>query len=279
MVTTFFIAEITNGVKQLGEYVDMRSAADALPGGAYTTFRTYHSDRILHLEQHFLRLEDSLALMGKTAKLNRAQAKNMITHALAHTHYTESRFRLTFTPAGLFTSIEAFTPYPDVVYETGVSCVTVPIRRDNPLAKSTQFNVTAHSAYKTLPAHIHEALMVDSDGAILEGLSSNFFALLPHNDASGQAVCLFTEESNALMGVTRSLVLSLAQPLVEIVRRAPMLSQLPHIRECFITSVSREIMPVVKINDRIIGDGKPGEITRRLMQKLAALIEHEAVAI
>lgn len=253
----------------------MRAAADALPNGAYTTFRIYPPNRILRLEQHLTRLEDSLALMGHVRQLDRLLARDTIGMALRHADGAELRMRLTFAAASpaeaqFFATIEPFTPYPAELYRDGVACITVPIRRENPLAKSTAFSTTAAAAYKTLPDGIHEGLMVTEDGAILEGLSSNFFAIL------GDPSTLRTEEGRVLFGVTRALALELAQTTLPVQREAVNIADLAQLRECFITSVSREILPVVKINHQRIGDGAPGPITRQLMQRLADLIAHEA---
>jgi branched-subunit amino acid aminotransferase/4-amino-4-deoxychorismate lyase len=79
-----------------------------------------------------------------------------------------------------------------------------------------------------------------------------------------------------LIGVTRSLVLEVAQGIIPISTRAVTYQELPQVSECFITSVSREIMPVVKIDQLVIGDGAPGSITRELMRRFRALVAREA---
>ena len=84
---------------------------------------------------------------------------------------------LTWAPPRLFAAVEPFTPLPAALYESGVSCLTLPIRRENPHAKDTRFLETAAAAYGSLPPGRHEGLLVAEDGAVLEGLSSNFFAV------------------------------------------------------------------------------------------------------
>jgi len=82
-----------------------------------------------------------------------------------------------------------------------------------------------------------------------------------------------------LLGVTRSLVLEVAAGMLPIVPVAVHVADLPRVRECFVTSVSREILPVVQIDDRLIGDGAPGPITRELMRRFEALVARESEAI
>mgnify|MGYP003423275879 CR=1 FL=1 len=108
-------------------------------------------------------------------------------------------------------------------------------------------------------------------GAILEGLSSNFFAVL-----DGQ---LRTEEDRVLLGVTRSLVLEAAQGLVPVERRAVGIGDLPRLAEAFVTSVSREVLPIVQIDGRPVGDGQVGPTTRRVVDGFAALVAREAEAL
>lgn len=269
MVTTF---ELVRGqLERLGDAPGMHAASAQLPQGAYTTFRTYSGDRVLRLSQHACRLQESAALMGTPGALDVVAVRGGLFAALRATRFPESRFRLTFAPPRFFISLEPFTPYPDELYEGGVWCVTLTLHRNNPHAKSTAFIASAGDAYKALPPGAHEGLMVAEDGAVLEGLSSNFFALLDG--------ALHTEQARALVGVTQSLVLEVARsaaPGVAVSTRAVLTTDLARLSECFITSVSREILPVVKIDDRVIGAGAPGSTTRQLMGGFRELIEREA---
>jgi branched-chain amino acid aminotransferase len=291
MVTTFTLA--ADGTAHKVAEGDAMSAASAqLPAGAYTTFRTYHSNRILRLGQHLRRLEESAALMGQPdVQIDEAVARRALAAVIALMGYAESRFRLTYAPPALYASVEPFTPYPQALYEDGVWCVTVSLHRDNPHAKSTTFIASAADAYTALPKGVHEGLMIGDDGAVLEGLSSNFFAVVETRpstlrpstiaqEAQGSGgASLHTEESRALIGVTRSLVLEVAEAVIPVSTQAVKYDDLPRVRECFITSVSREIMPVVKIDQLVIGDGKPGPITRELMRRFHELVEREAMAL
>jgi branched-chain amino acid aminotransferase len=269
-------------VQCIANHNSKRAAADALPSGAYSTFRTYSGGRVLRLNAHLDRLVESLTLMGHPQALNRAQARAIVREALAASRHPLSRLRLTFAHAAgaaqgdFFVTVEPFEPYPASLYEAGVACVTVSLRRENPHAKSTVFGAQATAAYAQLPEGVHEGLLIADDGSVLEGMSSNFFAILP--DASGDAV-LVSEEARVLMGTTRALVLECADGLVRYQSGAVLQTELPLARECFITSVSREIMPVVRVDEKPVGDGIPGPLTRALMARFAALVEREAEAL
>lgn len=260
----------------------MAAASASLPDGAYTTFRTYDHNRLLRMGQHLRRLEESLGLMRNAvvARIDDNAARAAIAQVLQETGYAESRFRLTYADPALFITVEPFEPYPSDLYTNGVWCVTVQAHRDNPHAKNTAFIASAGAAMKTMPHGAHEGLMVAEDGSILEGLSSNFFAITSiasaSEDVDDAVPVLRTEEARVLIGVTRSLVLEQARQLLPVSTVAVRLADLPRITECFITSVSREILPVVKIDQQVIGAGVPGPITRELMQRFRDLVALEA---
>jgi branched-chain amino acid aminotransferase len=246
----------------------LADTARSLPAGSYTTLRTYGAHRVLRLRQHVARLNESLVLTGRSGSLGEAAVRAAIASTLAETLHPESRMRLTYAPPRLFVSVEPFEPLPAALYEEGVACVTLDVQRANPHAKDTRFIATAAAAYAALPAGVHEGLLVGADGAILEGLSSNFFAL--HRGV------LRTEERRALIGVTRSLVIEIATPVAPVSSTAVMRDELDAVAEAFITSVSRGILPVVAINSRAIGSGQPGPVTRELMRRFVEMQEREA---
>jgi branched-subunit amino acid aminotransferase/4-amino-4-deoxychorismate lyase len=194
-------------------------------------------------------------------------ARRAISAALDATRHAESRVRLTFAPPRLFVAVEAFSPLPARLYAEGVACVTLHLQRDNPHSKDTRFIATARDAYARLPEGVEEGLLVADDGALLEGLSSNFFAI--------RDGLLRTEEARALSGVTRSLALEVAEPLLPVRRAAILIDELPLVAEAFVTSVSREVLPVVRIDARPVADGRVGPRTRAIMQAFAALVARE----
>jgi branched-chain amino acid aminotransferase len=255
------------GLRLEGRYATLAAASAALPEGAYTTLRTYGGRGVVRLDQHRRRLEESAALQGRPGTIDPAALRRAVSRALDRTGHPESRLRVTYSPPRLFLAIEPFAPLPERAFEEGVACVTLDVRRENPHAKDTRFIATAQGAYGRLPAGVEEGLIVGDDGAILEGLSSNFFAVVDG--------VLRTEEERALAGVTRSLVLEVAGGRMPVERRAVGRDERPRIEEAFVTSVSREVLPVVRIDDRPVGHGRPGPKTRVIMQAFADLVRRE----
>jgi len=251
-----------------GTAESLAAASAALPAGAYTTLRAYGGRRVLRLSQHVQRLEESLVLEGTPSSLPESTVRAALAAALKAAGAGESRLRVTIAPPRLFVSVEPFAPLPEAFYRDGVSCGIVAVHRTNPRAKDTRFIPTAQEAYRALPPGVHEGLLLGEGGVILEGLTSNFFAVL-----RGE---LRTEPERALPGVTRALVLEIARSVLPAVLLAVRIEELPELDECFLTSVSREILPVVRIEGRTIAAGQPGQRTRDLMGRWAALLEREA---
>jgi branched-chain amino acid aminotransferase len=256
------------GLRLVGRQPSLSASSAELPEGAYTTLRTYGGRRIVRLDQHRRRLEESVALQGRPAAIEPDVARRAIRWALDAAAHPDSRLRLTFSPPCLFVAIEPFTPLPERCYEEGVACVTLDLRRENPHAKDTRFIATAQGAYDRLPAGVEEGLILGDDGAILEGLSSNFFGVLDG--------VLRTEEACALGGVTRSLALEVAEGLMPIEYRAVRRDERPRLGEAFLTSVSREVLPIVRVDGRPVGDGRVGDKTRAIVRAFADLVRREA---
>jgi branched-chain amino acid aminotransferase len=265
MVTTF---AVDGGRLEVLAAADTMAAASAgLPMGAYTTLRTYGGRRVVRLEAHRRRLEESAG----GAPLDGGALREALRAALAATGHPESRLRVTFAPPRLFVSVEPFAPPPEDLYASGARAVTVPGRREDPHAKDTRFLAAAQAAYAALPEGVHEGLLLGEDGAILEGLSSNFFAV--------RDGVLRTEDRLALHGVTRTMVLELARPLLPQGPGALRVDELPGASEAFVTSVSREVLPVVQVDAVPLGDGRPGPVARALLRLYRDEVLREAEAL
>jgi len=146
--------------------------------------------------------------------------------------------------------------------------VTVPLRREKAQSKDTRFLSSAQGAYRALPRGVHEGLLLGEDGALLEGLSSNVFAVMDG--------VLRTEEARALHGTTRGLVLELARGVVPISFEPIRKADLGRAAEMFLTSVSREVLGVVRVDEVTIGRGKPGSLARDLRKRYRARMKSVA---
>ena len=275
------ILRISAGVDQLScDWMEFPSKTNMLdditnqlPAGAYTTFRTYHHSKAIRLEAHLARLEETTRLSGTPLKLD----QNALRHAIRlvlETYPTDQELRLRVVldledcPGEVYLMAEILITPPPEAYRKGVWAVTCGMRRRNPKAKLTRFIDPASKIRANLPEGANEALMVTEDGSILEGLSSNFFAV-----NQGE---VWTNEESVLSGVTRSLVLDEIERLaIPFHRKSVHLSEIPLCEEAFITSSSRGILPLNRIDQITIGCGLPGRVTRRLMENLEERIQRE----
>lgn len=246
-------------------------ASTCLPGGAYTTLRTYAGHKVLRFSEHVWRLEQTARLAGEPQTLDEQALRLALRSLLAGwPEDQEARLRLTLdlerSPGDLYLAIEPLVTPPPQAYQQGVRAITCDLHRQLPKAKLTRFIERSAPLRRSLPPDVNEAIMVDSAGHLLEGLSSNFFAVL-----GGE---LWTAEQDVLSGITRGLVLECArQAGVPLRLEPPRLADLPRFAEAFITSASRGVLPLRQIDQVVIGPFCPGPITRSLIQVYQASIE------
>jgi branched-chain amino acid aminotransferase len=234
-----------------------------LPSGVYTTLRTFEQNRVLPLEPQFIRLEESAALMDMPVTLDRSYLRAALREAVQLYQSQEKRIRLTLDledqPGTIYISMEPLTTPGPVAYKNGVITVTRMGERQNPKAKYTSFLSFAEKIRDQIPENVNEVLLVGSKGQILEGLSSNFFAI-----RQGE---IWTEDQNVLSGIVRSTVLEEAWDAgIPVHLVAIQISELASLEEAFLTSASRSVLPIQKIDGQIVGMGKPGPITQKLME-------------
>ncbi len=249
-------------------------ATALLPSGGYTTFRTFGRFRVLRMESHFDRLEETARLAGKELRLSRDQMKRALFYALSKYSAKEMRVRmivdLELQPGMVYILVASLHAPEDSAYQQGVRIVTLPLHRNNPKAKLTSFINTASVARQDLPAGINEAVMIGADGCCLEGLSSNFFAI--------KDGIVWTAEEGVLSGITRALILEIIhEENIPLKMEGIHSSQLPHLDEAFISSASRAVLPVTEIDGRPVGSGQSGPISRQLLEKYLNRIEADLV--
>jgi branched-chain amino acid aminotransferase len=183
--------------------------------------------------------------------------------------FGNARFRINVPreqPDHIILTLEPFLPQPPEVYTDGVRCVTVPdSARPNPRAKYDRWEHDRRPITEALGENIYTALLLDSAGNILEGLSSNFYAI-----RDGE---LHTADEGVLPGVAQQIVFAVAPGILPVRKQAVNMRNLPHLDEAFITSSSRGIVPVVEIDGQQIGQGKPGPLTQSLREAYLAWVE------
>jgi len=243
---------------------------------AFESLRTYDR-RPFHLDEHLARLYRSAALIELEIPFAQAFVASVVREAIEHNPYKHAMIRLFVTggesddgvmPSGQPMLAVLTTPLPERDMERfaqGIKLITSSQQRTSPEAKTTSY-LAAIRALKDAKRHdASDALFVNEQGHVLEGTRSNFFVF--------RGDTLITPGTGILLGVTRKVVLDLAHGRFLLEERPILRTELAQVDEAFITSSSKEIMPVVQIDDIIIGNGKPGPRTYELEQRFIELIE------
>lgn len=235
--------------------------------GVYTVTNTYNTSQVLKFEAHLDRLEDSAQREGISLTLDRSRLREALRNMITEASYGDVRFRITvprLQPDHLILSVEPFQRPPPQVYEGGVRCLTLPdSTRHNPSAKTTGWMHDRESY--TLPAEIYTGLLLDGEGRILEGTTSNFYAVIDDE--------LRTAGAGVLPGIAQQIVFEIAPDVLPLRKEAVYVSDIPRLDEAFITSSSRGVVPVVEIDGISIGTGEPGPQTRTLMARYADWVQ------
>ena len=241
----------------------LADAATKEPTGVYTVARTYERNKALLLAEHLNRLERSAQLEGINVTLDRAALRAALRALIEQADYDESRFRITIphdAPTQPILSLEVYTPVAPEAIANGVRVITLPLERHNPAAKTTAWMTTRRSVVESFPAGIYEGILISSQGALLEGTSSNFYAVKA-------GVLRTAPDSTVLSGIARQIVLTVAPDLLPVMLESIDISEITTLDETFITSSGRGLVPVVEIDGRRVGDGKPGPFTIKLRQR------------
>lgn len=237
-------------------------ASNSIPAGAYTTFRTYQKTSALHFCDHIARLVNSARLAGYPIHLDELLLRKNVREAILHHPGEEVRVRLTIPFVNLldviYIFVDALTVPTTAQRQDGARTLTRKMQRDNPSAKLSTFIQSSGDTRNLLKGGYEEVLMVGEKGSILEGLSSNFYAVV-----AGE---IWTAGEGVLSGITREVVLAIAaEHAIPVHLDAKQLADLPEMQEAFITSTSRAVLPVVEIDNKPVAGGKPGPITQKLM--------------
>ena len=243
---------------------------------AFESLRTYNR-RPFHLDEHLNRLYRSAELIELEIPWTREHITAIVQEIIARNVYKHATIRLLVTggetedsilPVGKPTLAVLISPLGERDMERfaqGIKLITTSLQRTAPEAKTTSY-VSAIRALKEAKRHqATDALFVNEQGHVLEATRSNFYIF--HGDT------LVTPFAGILIGITRNVVLNLARGRFPIEERPILLDELPQADEAFITSSSREIVPIVQIDDLVIGNGKPGRSTYELEQRFIEMVE------
>lgn len=235
--------------------------------GVFDFFRT-EKGKPLHLEKHLDRLERSVQEVSLTIPLSRERIKDIIDILLKKSNFEESVFRIVVTggemksdfkgnKSSIFILHDRLIPLPEEYYKKGVKILTKEYQRGFPTSKTLNYLVGAS-----------EQLRVEKEGAfgvvfvknnlVLEARTSNIFIIKNKR--------VITPKNNILLGVTREKVIDVIKGEFEVEERDVELRELMGADEVFLTATNKNVLPVVNVNGKNVGNGKVGKVTRRIME-------------
>lgn len=233
--------------------------------GAYGIYESIQvaSGVIFHLEDHLARLAASAAILEMPLPHDTPHIASWIPGLLAASGLRSCLLRLFVLGADAGVSGDTFIwaqslpIYPSHLYSEGAGAVTFEGERALPQAKSLNTLVNFLARRQAQRQGEHEGLLM-SQGTIKEGSSSNLFVVR-------EGRLLTPPPAQVLAGVTADVILTLAaQEGIEVVTTALAVNEIGAWDEAFLSSTSRHIMPLVRIDGRPIGSGRPGPLTQRL---------------
>ena len=270
-----------------GEYFDKENAKISVfdhgllyGNGVFEGLRAYNG-KVFKLEEHIERLWDSAKSIALEIPITKKAMVDAINQTLKLNDIKEGYVRLIVTRGGGGTlglnPFECTNPqviiiaaqlalYPKELYEVGLDIVTASTMRMppaalNPRIKSLNYLNSIMAKVEGLRAGCEEALLLNHKGEVAECTGDNIF-ILRNNE-------LLTPPTDAgiLEGVTRNVVIALAKKLSIVVKEIALTRHDVYVaQECFLTGSAAELIPVVSIDSRKIGDGKPGPVTKKLLE-------------
>jgi branched-chain amino acid aminotransferase len=251
-------------------FISVKDIAILRGFGVFDFLITYNK-RPFFLKQHVQRLENSAKCIGLNLSRTNPEICEIVENTVKRNpHHTESAIRIVYTggissdgvtPEGKGILMVMVTPKhqpPQWWYTEGAKIITVDIERFIPASKSTCYLTAVYALQQAKMQSAAEAVYVDRNNRILEGTTTNFFCFKNNR--------LVTPDRDILPGITRSVLLELAKGFCEVETRDIDRSELQDMEEVFITASNKEVVPIVKVDDLQIGNGRIGEQTRRIMQ-------------
>ncbi len=257
----------------------------------YETLRTYRGRPFL-FSRHFARLEHSADGVQLQLRWSKEDIRREVERTLASEpqgpHGEESRIRVmvtrgagplsldteTTTDPSLIIIVVPLKEVPSETYERGVAVIVSSIRRSRLLAdiKSGSLirQVLAFSEVKS--KQTFEAILLTEEGYLSDGITSNIYVV------EGNRLMTPSPEAGIVAGITRGVVLDLARNMgLDVVEGLFPPGEMDHADEMFLTSTTREVVPIVSVDGKTVGSGRPGPVALALLKSyrasIAALLE------
>jgi branched-chain amino acid aminotransferase len=243
--------------------------------GAFDFFRVL-SGKPVFLDDHISRFINSGKLLDLEISFSKEKLKEHIQNLLTANKLSSASVQM-FLTGGY--SKDGFTPttpnlilledelsvYDPKLYSKGINLIKSKYQREIPEAKTTNY-LNAIRMLKEMKKKDALDILYYNDKFITETARSNFF-IIGHDDV------IHTSKDKVLKGITRQKVIQLAKNHYKVKEENIRMEDLKKAKEAFITSTTKEIMPVINIENHIVGKGAPGTITKHLMDLFKEFVQ------
>ena len=246
--------------------------------GVFEGIRVYNGE-MFRGEAHIDRLFDSAKAIALEIPVTKKELREDIYRTLRANDLTNAYVRVVVTRGEgtlgldptkcdeprIIIITDDIVLYPDEYYENGLEVITVPTLRNHqnalsPKIKSLNYLNNILAKIEGLQAGVVEAIMLNQQGYVAECTGDNIFVV------KDGALVTPPDHAGILEGITREVVIELAERLgIDVKFQQLTRFDLYVADECFLTGTAAEIVPVVKIDRRVIGNGEPGKLTLRLL--------------
>ncbi len=253
----------------------------------------FYNNRVFRMEEHMERLWESARSICLEIPISRAEMDKALLETIRQNGLRDGYVRLIVTrgvgnlglnPAhckqpSVIIIATTVALYSEEAYKRGLSVVTVPTRRMgpatlNPAIKSLNYLNNVLARIEANLADADEALMLNDAGNVAECTADNVFVV-----KRGQ-IMTPPITAGALRGITRSVVFDVAGEFgIEISEPELTRHDLYTADEAFLTGTAAEVIPMIKLDGRAIGNGKPGDITNRLIARFRELTRESGTPI
>ena len=236
--------------------------------GVFDLLRTYNG-KPYFLKEHVSRLMHSAREINLNFPWTHEYVCGVVAETLEKNHLEEANARIIvtggsssdfITPNGqprLLVLVNPLPRLPQWWHSKGIKVITMKAKRNIPGAKSIDYLPAAMALRQAKDQGAIEAIYLDSSGNALEGSTSNLFVFVADK--------LVTPGKGILSGITRKVVLAVAREHFPVDIRDLPRAELLGAQEVFITGTNKGLVPVVQVDDTIIGDGRPGPRTVKIM--------------
>jgi branched-chain amino acid aminotransferase len=248
--------------------------------GVFEGIRVYNS-RVFELDAHIKRLYESAKAIRLTIAMSQSELADAVEETVKANSITDGYIRLVVTRgvgtlglnpficknSCIYIIADSIQLYPEELYEKGMRIISATTVRNHPLAippqaKTMNYLNNILAKIEALDNNVPEAIMYNHEGYVAEASGDNVLIV------KDGVIYTPPAEAGALPGITRSIVIELAkEENIQVVEKNLTRFDLYVCDEFFLTGTAAEVIGIVNVDGRIIGDGKPGPITSLLRKK------------